>query len=115
MIVDDMPTGSFWVFTANCVISFFFQFVGFLLTYLLHTSHAGKYGSRAGLGLTLIQFGFYSRSATFSPEPGADGEQMEVQKPNEASSSPTGQDDMLPNVPSRDWLAFLFMTLGESL
>lgn len=38
-----------------------FQFVGFLLTYLLHTTHAAKFGSRAGLGVTLIQYGFYLR------------------------------------------------------
>lgn len=30
---------------------------GFLLTYLLHTTHAAKNGSRAGLGITLIQLG----------------------------------------------------------
>jgi hypothetical protein len=27
----------------------------FLITYLMHTTHAAKYGSRVGLGLTLIQ------------------------------------------------------------
>ncbi len=35
-----------------------FQFVGFLLTYLLHTTHAAKNGSKAGLGISLIQYGF---------------------------------------------------------
>ena len=39
-----------------------FQFVGFLLTYVLHTTHAAKYGSRAGLGVTLIQFGLNMRT-----------------------------------------------------
>ncbi len=39
-----------------------FQFVGFLLTYLLHTTHAARCGSRAGLGVTLIQYGFYLRT-----------------------------------------------------
>lgn len=39
------------------VVSFSFQFVGFLLTYVLHTTHSAKYGSRVGLGLTMIQFG----------------------------------------------------------
>jgi Protein of unknown function (DUF2370) len=115
MIIDDMPTGSLWVFTAYCMISFFFQFVGFLLTYLLHTSHAGKYGSRAGLGITLIQFGFYSRSATFSPDPSPDGAQLEVEKPKNASTPAVGDDELLPTVSSKDWLAFLFMTLGMLL
>jgi Protein of unknown function (DUF2370) len=115
MIIDDMPTGSLWVFTANCIISFFFQFVGFLLTYLLHTSHAGKYGSRAGLGITLIQFGFYSRSVTFTPDPSPDGAQLEVNKPQDGSTPTTAEDELLPTVSSRDWLAFLFMTLGSFL
>jgi hypothetical protein len=61
MIIDDLPTGSLVLFAANTFISFFFQFVGFLMTYIMHTSHAAKYGSRAGLGLTLLQFGWYSK------------------------------------------------------
>ena len=44
------------------VVSFSFQFVGFLLTYVLHTTHAAKYGSRVGLGLTMIQFGLNLRA-----------------------------------------------------
>jgi hypothetical protein len=44
------------------IVSFSFQFVGFLLTYVLHTTHAAKYGSRVGLGFTLIQFGFNLRA-----------------------------------------------------
>lgn len=44
------------------VVSFSFQFIGFLLTYILHTTHAAKYGSRVGLGITLIQFGFGLRT-----------------------------------------------------
>lgn len=49
-----------------------FQLVGFLLTYLLHTSHAAKNGSKAGLGITLVQWGFgmrASRSPSGSPAP----------------------------------------------
>ena len=45
------------------MISMSFQLVGFLLTYLLHTTHAAKNGSRAGLGITLVQYGFYMRSS----------------------------------------------------
>jgi hypothetical protein len=35
--------------------------VGFLLTYLLHATHAARLGSRAGLGITLINYGFSLR------------------------------------------------------
>lgn len=44
------------------IVSASFQFVGFLLTYVLHTTHSAKYGSRVGLGITLLQFGFSLRT-----------------------------------------------------
>jgi len=62
LIVDGLATGSLFSFLWNLLVSMSFQFVGFLLTYLLHTTHAAKYGSRAGLGVTLIQYGFYLRA-----------------------------------------------------
>ena len=64
MIVDHLPTGSVFSFLWNLLISISFQFVGFLLTYLLHTTHAARFGSRAGLGVTLIQYGFALRGRT---------------------------------------------------
>ncbi|KAK2628941.1 hypothetical protein QTJ16_002044 [Diplocarpon rosae] len=53
--VDGLPVGSVFSFIWNGMISMSFQLVGFLLTYLLHTTHAAKNGSRAGLGITLYQ------------------------------------------------------------
>ncbi|KAI0251253.1 hypothetical protein BJV78DRAFT_1275363 [Lactifluus subvellereus] len=70
MIIDNLPTGSLFSFLWNLLISISFQFVGFLLTYLLHTTHAARFGSRAGLGVTLIQYGFALRTRT---EEGANG------------------------------------------
>ncbi|KAI0832473.1 hypothetical protein BC628DRAFT_1485897 [Trametes gibbosa] len=61
VIIDSLPTGSLFSFLWNLLVSISFQFVGFLLTYLLHTTHAAKLGSRAGLGITLIQYGFALR------------------------------------------------------
>ncbi|CAL1716610.1 unnamed protein product [Somion occarium] len=133
MIVDDLPTGSVILFAANLFISYFFNFIGFLLTYLLHTSHAAKYGSRAGLGLSLIQYGFYSRNRQVM-EGATDGEpilfwnttsgmleaaqaQSTPLDPSPLSQNGTAIDGTLPegyDLSSRDWLAFLFMTLGES-
>lgn len=107
------------IFIANIFISFFFQFVGFVLTYLLATSHAAKFGSRAGLGLTLIQYGFYSRGSQSS-----DGEDDVVAWPTPSASStpradsppeaptPSSIPDDMPVITSRDWLSFLLMTLG---
>ncbi|CAO3691666.1 unnamed protein product [Rhizopus stolonifer] len=62
VLVEGMPVGNIFSFFWNLMISASFQFVGFMLTYLLHTSHASKQGSRAGLGISLVQTGFYIRS-----------------------------------------------------
>jgi len=62
MIIDSLPSGSLFSFLWNMLVSISFQFVGFLLTYLLHTTHAARLGARAGLGVTLIQYGFALRS-----------------------------------------------------
>jgi hypothetical protein len=118
MIIDDLPTGSFLIFCLNVFVSFFFQFVGFLLTYLLHTSHAAKFGSRAGLGLTLIQYGFYSRTMNLGDDAQTDGtsgsgtgESWAGDAPGPTAPNPT-QGDMISST-SKDWLSFLFMTLGK--
>ncbi|CEJ82995.1 hypothetical protein VHEMI03031 [[Torrubiella] hemipterigena] len=73
VFVDGMPVGSVFSFAWNGMISTSFQFVGFLLTYLLHSTHAAKNGSRAGLGLTMIQYGFTIRDDLDSETPGAHG------------------------------------------
>ncbi|WVW82686.1 hypothetical protein I302_104697 [Kwoniella bestiolae CBS 10118] len=62
ILIDGMPGGNFFGFFWNLIVSFSFQFVGFLLTYVLHTTHAAKYGSRVGLGMTLISVGLNLRS-----------------------------------------------------
>ena len=121
MIIDDLPSGSVWIFALNLLISFLFQLVGFLLTYLLHTSHAAKYGSRAGLGLTLIQFGFYSRSQgsgsdggatsgpiTPPPSPFPTGQPMNASAPMSSESIPVSG-----GISSREWISFILMTFGK--
>lgn len=56
MIVDGMLLGTVFAFVWNMLVSAVFQFMGFILTFLLHSTHAAKYGSRTGLGVTLAQF-----------------------------------------------------------
>ncbi|KZV71360.1 hypothetical protein PENSPDRAFT_630232, partial [Peniophora sp. CONT] len=70
MIIDALPSGTLFSFLWNMLISISFQFVGFLLTYLLHTTHAARFGSRAGLGVTLIQYGFALRARDSSSSGG---------------------------------------------
>ncbi|OAX39378.1 hypothetical protein K503DRAFT_769569 [Rhizopogon vinicolor AM-OR11-026] len=116
MIVDDLPSGSILLFGANFFISFFFQFIGFLFTYLLHTTHAAKFGSRAGLGLTLIHYGFSVRPLTNDMLHAPDGNGTTddpILSTSPSSSTPMSQDkDSSLNVSSREWLSFLVMTLG---
>ncbi len=65
VFVEGLPVGSVFSFIWNGMISMSFQLVGFLLTYLLHTTHAAKNGSRAGLGMANHQI----RTVTISTLP----------------------------------------------
>lgn len=58
VFVEGLPVGNVANFVWNGVVTVAFQFVGFVLCYLLHTSHAAKQGSRAGLGITFVILGY---------------------------------------------------------
>jgi len=114
------------------MISMSFQLIGFLLTYLLHTSHAAKNGSRAGLGITLIQFGFTMRSIPINnnddnnnnniilSSPGLDdGNRIIPTDPNDHNFDPSKLTDIpMPNYNSDgmsltgDWISYLLMIAG---
>ena len=100
-----------------------FQLVGFLLTYLLHTTHAAMNGSRAGLGITLIQYGFYMKSSgNPAPAPGSDAQFQQPPDPNSHDfdpnqvNRPAGMDSTSSGgwaeVASSDWLAYVLMIVG---
>lgn len=42
LLVEGLPVGGILSFAWNALVSQLFQFVGFLLTYLLHINHAGR-------------------------------------------------------------------------
>jgi len=83
IFVDGLPVGNIVSFLWNMIVSITFQFIGFVITYLLHTCHAAKNGSQAGLGVTLFTFGWtilpYSSSSTFSV--GNAGQRFEPENP----------------------------------
>lgn len=96
-----------------------FQIVGFLLTYLLHTTHAAKNGSRAGLGITLVQFGFMMRGhSDDDPAPGsaAPGE-TDPTNPNSyniatsagAAVAGVASDD---SIGRSEWFSYILMVVG---
>ena len=111
------------------MISMSFNLVGFLLTYLLHTTHAAKNGSKAGLGITLVQYGFYmrgGRSTVPPPTTGQDPAFTAPQDPNSHDFDPNAVSDSAAiadssqqaaasgatSVANSDWLAYALMIVG---
>ena len=102
------------------MISVSFQFVGFLLTYLLHTTHAAKNGSRAGLGITLINIGFGMKGASSVMDPSAPSAGGDMGMPSDPNSHEFDP-DAVAGVPdggasdglsSSDWMAYILMIVG---
>lgn len=121
VFVDGLLVGSMFSFIWNALISMSFQLIGFLLTYLLHTTHAAKHGSRAGLGITLIQYGFTMRySSSLSPgtpgPPGSGADDIPDDpnshdfNPSEVSSGNMG--GTLAAMSTGDWLSYVLMIAG---
>jgi hypothetical protein len=107
------------------MISMSFQLVGFLLTYLLHTTHAAKNGSRAGLGITLIQYGFYMKGSGTSSPGGSEPNYSQPPDPNSHDFDPntvtavTGSETAgngsaggWSDVAGSEWLAYVLMIVG---
>jgi hypothetical protein len=132
VFIDGLPVGSVFSFAWNGMISMSFQLVGFLLTYLLHTSHAAKNGSRAGLGITLVQYGFYMKGTSSStggagqsygqpPDPnshdfdpnagGSDSSAAAIAAMVDAGNGNTSPGDTT-NFATNDWLAYALMIVG---
>ena len=128
---EGLPVGSLFSFVWNGMISMSFQLVGFLLTYLLHTTHAAKNGSKAGLGITLVQYGFYMKSSSNNAAPPSSGDPTFGQPPDPnshdfdpssvsteaaaaaiASSQDSGSSSGLSSVASSDWFAYVLMIVG---
>jgi hypothetical protein len=123
--VEGLPVGSVFSFIWNGMISMSFQLVGFLLTYLLHTTHAAKNGSRAGLGITLVQYGFYMKgsggSSGSAPVNGQDPQYTQPPDPNSHDFDPdkvtaAGTENTssggIGDIASSEWLAYILMIVG---
>ena len=101
-----------------------FQLIGFLLTYLLHTTHAAKHGSRAGLGITLIQYGFTMRAVPSGDIPSGgsgDGVGAVPTDPNAHDFDPNkvagsvasgGMGDVTAGLSTSDWFSYILMIVG---
>lgn len=103
------------------MISMSFQVVGFILTYLLHTTHAAKNGSRAGLGLTLVQYGFYMKGGSDSKDSGDSGQYINPPDPNSHSFDPGAVADgsaggdgggTMSSISTSEWISYVLMIVG---
>ncbi|KAK7061839.1 hypothetical protein R3P38DRAFT_2596624 [Favolaschia claudopus] len=135
MIIDSLPSGTVFSFLWNMLVSVSFQLIGFLLTYVLHTTHAARLGSRAGLGITLIQYGFALRSRVEQAEEEAANSWAGWAAPRPTFSSPSeaaayynsSADALASGGPpslteeqaneivadaTSEWLSFFLMTIG---
>lgn len=120
--VDGLPVGSLFSFIWNGMISTSFQLVGFLLTYLLHTTHAAKNGSRAGLGLTLVQYGFFTGGSSSNSNGDAANPGQFAGSPPDPNShdfdpnNVNGQDPATGSghtgMSSSDWISYVLMIVG---
>ncbi|KAE8147197.1 hypothetical protein BDV25DRAFT_160874 [Aspergillus avenaceus] len=121
VFVDGLPVGSVFSFVWNAMISMSFQLVGFLLTYLLHTTHAAKNGSRAGLGLTLVQYGFYMKGGgDVKPEDGGADQYVTPPDPNSHNFDPSSVGDGsgsdgsggVSGISTSEWISYVLMIVG---
>ncbi len=120
VFIDGLLVGSLFSFVWNALISMSFQLIGFLLTYLLHTTHAAKHGSRAGLGITLVQYGFQMRYVAQSPmdgvAPGSGNGEGVPENPNKHDFDPSngdgGNGGLLTGMTTTDWLSYVLMIVG---
>jgi hypothetical protein len=59
ILIEGFPVGDYFTFFIHAFISMTFDVLGFFITTLLSTSHAGRYGSQSGLGLTLMRYVYF--------------------------------------------------------
>ncbi|KAI7345042.1 hypothetical protein KC331_g2130 [Hortaea werneckii] len=127
VFVDGLLVGSLFSFVWNALISMSFQIPGFLLTYLLHTTHAAKHGSRAGLGITLVQYGFQMRFTAAVGGPADSGSPPSPDSPtngvpddpnahnfdpDDVNGPAGGSGGASGGLTPADWISYILMIVG---
>lgn len=127
VFIDGLPVGSVFSFIWNGMISTSFQVVGFLLTYLLHTTHAAKNGSKVGLGITLVRYGFFMKGAgqggpanggnsdpqyTQPADPNSHDFDSATDMANDRAAASGASSSTVADLANSDWLAYALMIIG---
>ncbi|KAF9051178.1 hypothetical protein BDZ89DRAFT_1154081 [Hymenopellis radicata] len=109
---DDDDVGSISVFLMHATLSWFFQFIGFILTFMMSTNLAGRTGSRAGLGATLVQFGFYLKNSVANGDipPSDTSDNADMSAPSDGDTGTLSSELMSPE--SKQWMSFALMAFG---
>ncbi|KAK3817932.1 MAG: hypothetical protein JOS17DRAFT_392469 [Linnemannia elongata] len=117
-LVDGLPVGGLLGFMWNMIISMSFQFVGFFLTYLLHTSHATKNGSKAGLGFTFMSMGYQMLQGKSLTEDGTsqDEPSLDADTGYMGNIPPSSEIDLpLQSTSEYYWLSWFMVILGAAI
>ncbi|KAF8943918.1 hypothetical protein BGZ47_004882 [Haplosporangium gracile] len=117
-LVDGLPVGGLLGFMWNMIISMSFQFVGFFLTYLLHTSHATKNGSKAGLGFTFMSMGYQMLQGKSLTEDGTsqDEPSLDADTGYMGNIPPASEMDLpLQSTSEYYWLSWFMVILGAAI
>ncbi|KAK3813622.1 MAG: hypothetical protein J3R72DRAFT_376395 [Linnemannia gamsii] len=116
-LVDGLPVGGLLGFMWNMIISMSFQFVGFFLTYLLHTSHATKNGSKAGLGFTFMSMGYQMLQGKSFTENGTSQDEDLNDSTGYMGNIPPSSEIELPLTSTNEyyWLSWFMVILGAGI
>ncbi|TPX58599.1 hypothetical protein PhCBS80983_g03031 [Powellomyces hirtus] len=106
VLIDGLPVGDFFSFVVNMLVSMSFDFIGFLLTAMLATSHAARAGSRVGFGVTLVRYGVYMRTREDEMI-----QQFDDQYEPETSPAELAQEEDELKAENA-WLSYIFIFLG---
>lgn len=101
ILIEGLPVGNMFIFVVNAVVSMSFDFIGFLLTTLLASSHAAKSGSKFGLGITLLRYGLFIKTRDVTEEL----DQARYFDPN----SPETMEHLKKQ---NEWMSYLLMVVG---
>lgn len=113
LLVDGMPVGNGFTFILTTLVAWLFGVFGFLCAYLLSTTHAGRCGARAGIGLQLIHWGIYMRSYMNQYDWYSDsGNGSDSNVAIGSSSNNNSFGETLDNFPMPLWLSYVFMLAG---